>query len=214
MTIDERITIIMEKMEKLKEKHPEFSCGEFPPKWDAPLTEAAVAKYEAKHGITLPEDYKRFITTIAGSGTQPFYGLYNLLEKPSDYSEIAVDKKFPYTIEKPLNIQELSEEEYDAIYETEEINIDAGYVMLCHEGCGMYSILIVNTDDENTYGTVWYYDLANDDGIFPLTNPANNSTMNFLDWLEYYVDQTLELDDSDYFSYAELVDFYALGMQN
>lgn len=102
---------------------------------------------------------------------------------------------------------ELSDEEYDAIYETEEINIDAGYIFLCHEGCGMYSILIVNTDDENTYGTVWYYDLANDAGIFPLTNPKNNSTMNFLDWLEYYVDKTLELDDSEYFGYAALVKF-------
>ena len=26
----------------------------------------------------------------------------------------------------------------------------------------------------------------------------------FLDWLEYYVDKTLELDDADYFGYAEL----------
>lgn len=66
------------------------------------------------------------------------------------------------------------------------------------------SILIVNTDDEETYGTVWYYDLANDAGIYPLINPVTHKTMSFLDWLEYYVDKTLELDDSDYFSYGEL----------
>ena len=28
--------------------------------------------------------------------------------------------------------------------------------------------------------------------------------MSFLDWLEYYVDRTLELEDEDYFSYGEL----------
>lgn len=69
----------------------------------------------------------------------------------------------------------------------------------------MYSILVVNTDDKDTYGTVWYYDIANDAGIFPIINPINNNTMSFLDWLEYYVDKTLELDDTDFFSYGELV---------
>ena len=54
----------------------------------------------------------------------------------------------------------------------------------------MYSILVVNTDDKDTYGTVWYYDIANDAGIFPIINPINNNTMSFLDWLEYYVDKT------------------------
>ena len=72
----------------------------------------------------------------------------------------------------------------------------------------MCSILIVNSDDKDTYGTVWYFDLANDAGIFPLLNPVNKKTMNFLDWLEYYVDRTLELDDDDFFTYAELTGPY------
>ena len=68
----------------------------------------------------------------------------------------------------------------------------------------MYSILIVNTDDKETYGTVWYYDLANDFGIYPLINPQNGIPMRFLDWLEYYADKTYELSDEEYFRYAEL----------
>ena len=28
--------------------------------------------------------------------------------------------------------------------------------------------------------------------------------MGFLDWFEYYVDKTLEMDEDDYFSYGEL----------
>ena len=192
-------------MEELSEKNPEDSCGEFPPKWNEPLKEQVVEKYEKENAITLPEDYKRFITTVAGSGTQPFYGLYSLVGKVAKYDpRAAVKEKFPYTVRNPLNIAEISNEEYDAIFETEEVNVDAGYVLLCHEGCGMYSILVVNTDDEDTYGTVWYYDLANDAGIFPLINPVTNKAMSFLDWLEYYVDKTLELDDSEYFSYGEL----------
>ena len=37
MDIDERIKGIMKKMEELSaSKNPEYSCGEFPPKWDKP----------------------------------------------------------------------------------------------------------------------------------------------------------------------------------
>lgn len=205
MNIDERIDLIVNKMEKLSRKHPKFRCGEFPPKWDKPLEEQVVEKFEKENGITLPKDYRRFITTFAGSGTQPFYGLYSLVGELPEYVHRAdVKDKFPYMVRNPLNIAELSDKEYDAIFETEELKVDAGYVLLCTEGCGMYSILIVNTDDEAAYGTVWFYDLANDAGIYPLIHPVSHRTMGFLDWLEYYVDKTLELDDNDYFSYAEL----------
>lgn len=205
MDISEQISRIMEKMEKLSEKHPEFHCGKFPPEWDEPLPEQTVEKYEKENGIVLPQDYRSFLTTVAGSGTQPFYGFYGLFGgRMRDMPKAAANEKFLYTVRNPLNISELSDEEYDAVFETEEVCINAGYVPLCHEGCGMYSILIVNTDDEDTLGTVWYYDTANDVGIYPLIHPVTNRTMSFLDWLEYYADKTLELDDSDYFSYGEL----------
>ncbi len=198
MDIDERIEKIIKKMDRLSEKHPKFNCGAFPPKWDKPLSETTVANYEKENGIILPKDYRRFITSVAGSGTQPFYGLYSLIKNEIT---VAVNQKFPYTVRKPLNVEELSDTAYNAFLEKET---DKGYVPLCHEGCGMYSILIVNTDDEETYGTVWYYDLSNDAGIFPLVNPINHKTMGFLDWLEYYADKTLELNDDDFFSYGEL----------
>ena len=204
MTIDERIGKIMRKMEKLSAKHPKFSCGKFPPEWYEPLADKAVKEYELQNQITLPEDYRRFITTVASGGTQPFYGLYCLGEGTQNELKAAVNKKFPYTIRKPLCVAELSDEEYDALFESEELEADAGYVPLCHEGCGMYSILIVNSDDEDTYGTVWFYDLCNDAGVYPLIDPVSRNTMSFLDWLEYYVDKTLGLNDSDYFSYGEL----------
>lgn len=198
MDIDKRIEEIMKKMDRLSEKHPEFNCGAFPPKWDKPLSEKTVKDYEIENEIILPKDYRRFITTVASSGTQPFYGLYSLIKQEIT---VAVNQKFPYTVRKPLNIEELSDEAYNAFIEKEG---DKGYVPLCHEGCGMYSILIVNTDDEETYGTVWFYDLANDAGIFPLINPVNHKTMCFLDWLEYYADKTWTLSDDDFFSYGAL----------
>ncbi len=204
MDIDGHIKIIMEKMEKLKDKNPVDTCGDFPPVWDKPLKEERVAKFEEKNGIKLPEDYRRFITTVAGSGSQPFYGLYSIFDQ-QDADDTNLSQKFYYTIENPLDIYKLSDEEYNKL--NDEMT-DSGFIFLCHEGCAMYSILIVNSDDKDTYGTVWYFDLANDAGIFPLLNPVNKKTMNFLDWLEYYVDRTLELDDDDFFTYAELTGPY------
>ena len=205
MNIDNRIQIIMQKMEMLSAKHPELTCGEFPPKWGAPLTEKQVATFEKQQGIVLPKDYRRFITTVAASGTQPFYGLYSPIRKKTSHEIKAnIKEKFPCTVRSPLNVYELTEEAYENLYERNDPNVDAGYILLCHEGCGMYSILIVNTNDAETYGTVWYYDLCNDAGIYPLIHPATKQPMKFLDWLEYYVDKTLELDDADCFGYAEL----------
>ena len=205
MNIDNRIQEIMLKMEKLQEISRKFTCGKFPPEWGMPLTEQEVDDFEKEHSIFLPKDYRRFITTVAASGTQPFYGLYSLVEKIEN-NEIKADvkEKFPYTVRNPLNVYELTEEDYEALYERNEPNVNVGYIPLCHEGCGMYSILIVNTEDKETYGTVWYYDLCNDAGIYPLINPETKKTMGFLDWLEYYVDKSLELDENDYFGYAEL----------
>lgn len=204
MTIDERIGHIMKKAEGLSGKHPQFSCGEFPPVWKPPLPEERAAAFERKNQIRLPEDYRRFITTTAAAGTQPFYGLYGLptLFPSCREGDADVHEPFPYTVRKPLLIEELSEEEYDRLFEGE--GPDTGFLYLCHEGCGMYSILVVNSEDEETYGTVWYYDLANDVGILPLLHPESRRPMGFLDWLEYYVDRTLEMDDREFFSYGNL----------
>lgn len=206
--IDEHISEIMEKMKGLSAKKPKYSCGAFPPKWEAPLIEEKVAEFEAQNGIRLPEDYRRFITVIAAGGTQPFYGLRSIFSESGKKRELEpnLKTKFPFSPKNYLNISKLSEEEYNGIFEKDNLdNIQSGFIELCHEGCGMYSILIVNSDNEETYGTVWYYDLANDAGIFPLTNLKDGKPLSFLDWLEYYVDRTLELGDNEFFGYAALI---------
>lgn len=204
--IDERIQRIVKKMEGFAGKHFSLRCGEFPPVWNKPYSIEKVESYEKENGIKLPLEYKRFVTTFASSGTQPFYGLMPLWDGEDQHliSEPDSSKKFLYTIKKPLNIYNLSEKEYAQIYIDRTVDVDQGYVTLTHEGDAMYCILVVNTDDPDTYGTVWFYDLADDAGIYPLKNPANDKPMGFLDWFEYYVDKTLEMDEDDYFSHGEL----------
>lgn len=203
--IDLRIEAIWEKIMRLPEKK-EYSCGIWPPVWEAPLTEEEVADFEKKNGIRLPEDYRRFITTKASGGSQPFYGLDCPLRQQADEYAAALDRPFPYTVGKPLVIAELTKEEQQAYYNDDGFMNDGGYLLLCTEGCGMDSILIVNSTDTKSYGTVWFYDLANDYGVLPLLHPSEGKTLNFLDWLEYWVDFMLRHGEEDYFSYGELTE--------
>lgn len=204
--LDKRIEQIFEKIELASKKDPEYPCGDWPPMWKPPLSEEETAQFEMQHNIQLPEDYRRFITTKAAGGSQPFYGLYSPIEpKPSYEWEPEPSKPFPFTIEHPFRFWELSEEEVHKFYEdTSVADGTLGCLFLCTEGCGMDNILIVNTADPTTYGTVWFYDLSNDYGVMPILHPKTQKPFHFLDWLEYWADQTLYNDEEDYFSYGEL----------
>lgn len=72
---DQHIARIMSKIEALHDRDFSFSCGKWPPAWNPPMGEEDVAAFEAENGIRLPEDYRRFLTTVAASGSQPFYGI-------------------------------------------------------------------------------------------------------------------------------------------
>lgn len=196
--IDARIARIWKKMENLPEDL-EFSCGKWPPEWNPPLSEKQVSLLEEKNHIHLPEDYRRFITTKAGGGTQPFYGLLSPVN-----SQPNLANPFRYTLDKPLIIMDMDEEEQEKFFEQEDVAEDDGCIFLCTEGCGMDSVLIVNTPDKDTYGTVWFFDLANDCGIIPILHPETKKPFCFLDWLEYWVDFTISHNPHEYFSYGEL----------
>ncbi|MFF2145771.1 SMI1/KNR4 family protein [Kitasatospora sp. NPDC058190] len=45
---------------------------------EPPLPDAKVAEFEADHHIELPDPYRSFLTTLAGGGASPFYGLLPL----------------------------------------------------------------------------------------------------------------------------------------
>lgn len=198
MSNDNRLKQIQEKMKQLSTKNPKYPCGEFPPKWSKPFTEAEVAEYETKNGIKLPLDYRKFITTIASSGTQPFYGLCSIFKQEKLQAEF--NQKFPLTINTPLF---LSEEDID---DEKSEELDNGCILLCTEGCGMDNILIVNAKNSETQGTVWFKDMANDFGVAPILDQKTKKPMKFLDWFEFWLDKTLNLPDNEYFSFGELTE--------
>lgn len=198
---DVRIAHIMSKIENLRGKKRRFGKGTFEPVWEPPLTEKEVVDFETKKGIHLPEDYRRFITAYASAGKQPFGELYPLYQ-----SESVVEHPFPYTLNQILYFLYMTEEEMDYFWdENTPFTADHGLLTLCHEGDGMKSVLVVNSKEADTYGTVWYYDLANDCGIVPMYDQKTGKPFHFLDWLEYWADRTASLSYDEYFGFSETV---------
>lgn len=117
-----------------------------------------------------------------------------------------VEKTFPYTLNSILYFLYMTEEEMNGFYDEDTpFTADNGLLTLCTEGDGMKSVLVVNSEDPDTYGTVWFYDLANDRGIIPMYDRETGKPFGFLDWLEYWADRRASLPDNEYFSYSETI---------
>jgi hypothetical protein len=45
-------------------------------KLNLPLPVSVIEEFEQRHGVSLPEDYRRFVTEIGNGGAGPYYGLF------------------------------------------------------------------------------------------------------------------------------------------
>jgi hypothetical protein len=158
------------------------------------LTEPQVAAFEKRHAVTLPPEYRAFITGVANGGAGPAYGLYSLAEAvtreprgpvPDDFLRTPFRHRSDYN---PLDDPKLAsfwrgveegdieiEEDPRYLYQT------AGTLVLCHEGCGILHLLVVTGPSR---GQMWVDDRCNDQGLFPLK-------VGFFDWYERWLDSTL-----------------------
>ena len=79
MSLDDDLRRVKEKMAALpSHRDSEGRPPSDPVAWRPPAPEAAVAAWEAGHGVALPADYRAFITRVAGSGDWPHHGLIGL----------------------------------------------------------------------------------------------------------------------------------------
>lgn len=175
------------------------------------LTEAQVDAFETRFFIRLPEEYRLYLLHIANGGTGPFYGLYELEYEDNNTPKLA--EPFGYTHQAPLNVREIdqqippqvSDEDREKLMERLYDSAEKGIIFLATEGCGMYSVLVVNGE---AYGTVWFYDLANDGGVFPLTSPEDGKPMRFLEWFEIWLDKSIQAltEGKGLMSYSEFIE--------
>lgn len=190
---------IEEKLKKLIELDKDFSIfGSESHEYiiNSKLTEEEIQNFEAKNQLTLPSEYREYLKNIGNGGAGPFYGLLELEDNDNNLTDLSME--FPYTYDKPLKLVEIyetmdemddenEEEQEQFLNEIYEKSV-RGIIFLAHEGCGMYSVLVVKGEE---YGNVWYFDFANDAGTYPLTSEKTGKSMKFFEWMELWIDKSL-----------------------
>jgi len=105
-----------------------------------PLLETEVAAVEERIGVTLPEGYRSFLTSVGDGGVGPGYGLYGL--------EASLEQRRE-------GIYGLDDEFVPPASSRESRELRApGMLYLAHEGCAYYTGLVVSGPER---GSVWSY---------------------------------------------------------
>lgn len=174
-----------------------------------PLNDREVALFEKRHGITLPAEYRMFITDLGNGGGGPFYGIFKLGEmddadgyttwREGDGFVGDLGRPFPHRrawnlpasrLEPPESFD--SDEQEEAWHEA----LDAEYwspalvngaVPICHHGCALRTWLVVTGPEA---GKVWYDGRADDAGLRPHQG-AHGRHLTFGAWYEQWLDRSL-----------------------
>jgi len=173
------------------------------------LSETEVLAFERKHRISLPADYRGFLTHVGNGGAGPYYGIFPLgqmdgndkvkpwqenagfvgvLSEPfllsSDWNDLA---GMP-----PDDLLEGDEEEYERQFDEFEkrywrASLMNGAIPICHEGCALRDWLVVTGEQA---GRVWHDARADYKGLSPLMAP-DGTPATFLLWYNDWLDRAL-----------------------
>ena len=83
-------------------------------------------------------------------------------------------------------------------------NAVKGITFLCHEGCGMFNVLILKGKES---GNVWWFNFSDEVGVVPILHKGRQ--ISFFDWYEIWLDESLEYFKSGkklFSTYGQFVD--------
>lgn len=151
-----------------------------------PLPETEVAAFERQHGITLPADYRAFITRVGNGGPGEFGGAgphHGLL--PLDRWDEALDSDVTDGVLATAFPAEPGRTYQDWWAEVglpdDGAEPHTGAIALSHEGCGELSLLVVTGPGRGRIAST--YDVKR--------GPTFTPDANFLAWYERWLDGAL-----------------------
>lgn len=178
-----------------------------------PLSPSVIEEFEKEHGVTLPEDYRHFITQIGNGGAGPFYGLFpfgqlddrRTLRSWDEGCLIGeVSQPFPHAAawnlpdsfweqqpDPPADIPIEEEHEmceaWDKLLEEHywKPTLMNGAIPICHKGCALWQWLVLHGE---LRGYVWDDMRADYGGIAPVRD-AHGNQVTFTDWYLSWLDE-------------------------
>lgn len=202
------ITRLLSELERRDRQRLAFGSAKHDYKLNAPVRVSTVDEFEARHGITLPGDYRRFITEIGNGGAGPYYGLFPFGELEDglswEESKLVGDVSQPFPHLEAWNLPVSFWEQFpdispDTPLEEEERLLAAwdkaeleqyfnpaivnGAIPICHLGCGLRQWLVVKGEQK---GFVWNDFRADHRGLRPLQDESGRQ-MTFSDWYKAWL---------------------------
>ena len=170
-----------------------------------PLAEAEVVAFERAHSVSLPEDYRHFLTQIGNGGAGPFYGVFPLGKMDDNFGLRCwhetdgivgvLSKPFPLDTEwNDLTGNPVGDEDFDAMIEQFEkrywdSSLVDGAIPICHTGCALRIWLVVTGRQA---GNLWYDKRAEYGGLMPLTFD-DGAPLTFATWYEEWLNRSRSL---------------------
>jgi hypothetical protein len=173
------------------------------------LSEPEMVAFGQARNITLPPDFREFLTSVGDGGAGPFYGIFPLgqadynfgLRAWRELDGMVGDLSVPFPLDDEWNdlsglpADELAgseQSEYDrqmvafekTYYRTAVIN---GAIPICHEGCALRIYLVVTGAQA---GFLWEDRRAEFAGIRPV-RLADGSAATFGGWYEEWLNECL-----------------------
>ena len=177
---------------------------------NAPLSDGEVLAFEQSHHISLPPEYRHFISHIGNGGAGPYYGVFPLGQmdgsgRKDSWREgdgfVGVLSE-PFPLREPWNdlsgqpsakLIDTNLEEYERqlaafekfYWDSSRVN---GALPICHLGCALRIWLVVSGEEA---GNLWLDRRADDTGLSPLTL-KNKLRATFSSWYQEWLDDALQ----------------------
>ncbi len=205
---------IFRLLEELDRKDPErqlFGSGAHEYRLFPPLPESEVIEFEEKHQVSLPEDYRFFVTEVGNGGAGPYYGVFQFGEEDDGHGFCKWENGFlvgdlskPFPHEDDWNLPdsfwrqqpdpgpEISVEEEDRLMAAWDRELEEKYwhpgimngaIPICHLGCARRHWLVIKGGQR---GIVWCDYRVDYKGLRPCRGP-DRKPMNFSDWYMYWL---------------------------
>ena len=189
-----------------------FGSGSHQYKLNPPLKVSIVEAIEERHGVSLPGDYRSFITEIGNGGAGPYYGVLPFGEDDDgcDWEGGGLvgdlSKPFPHSIawnlpgsfwdSQPDPSPDIPLEEEDRMMEAWDREMEAHYwnpaimdgaIPICHLGCALRQWLVINGERR---GFVWNDFRADYRGLSPVLG-GSGEPMTFADWYMTWLEDSM-----------------------
>jgi len=202
--VEDLLRIVTPSLEELRQLDPKgarvFGAKRHRYVLHPPLEEEAVLRFERKHSIALPADYRAFVIELGNGGAGPYHGVFKLGEmdhnagfKPWKLGESVGVPAKPFPHDEAWNLPQTDLERLQASEDDDEtlliywVAIN-GAIPLCHEGCALRDWLAVSGPEA---GHVWHDATADFEGWSPCTLPGRRR-VTFADWYLAWLDKALQ----------------------